>query len=70
MDYMTTKEAASIWGISARRVLQYCNARRIDGAVKMGNTWLIPKSAEKPADGRLKSAKSKENRPKENTCNE
>lgn len=49
MDYMTTKEAASIWGISNRRVLQYYNARRIDGAVKMGNTWLIPKSAEKPA---------------------
>lgn len=70
MDYMTTKEAASIWGISARRVLQYCNAGRIDGAVKMGNTWLIPKSAEKPADGRFKSVKNKENRPKEITCNE
>lgn len=24
----------------------------IIGAEKMGNTWLIPKSAEKPADGR------------------
>ena len=70
MDYMTTKEAASIWGISARRVLQYCNARRIDGAVKMGNTGLIPKSAEKPADGRFKSVKNQENRPKEITCNE
>lgn len=70
MDYMTTKEVAGIWGISDRRVLQYCNARRIDGAVKMGNTWLVPKSAKKPADGRLKSEKSKENSPKENTCNE
>lgn len=70
MDYMTTKEAASIWGISDRRVLQYCNAGRIDGAVKMGNTWLIPKCAEKPADGRFKSVKNQENRPKEITCNE
>lgn len=44
MDYITTKEAAQKWSISDRRVLQYCNAKRINGAVKMGNTWLIPKS--------------------------
>lgn len=54
MDYITTKEAAEKWGISDRRVLQYCNEGRIKGAVKMGNTWLIPKSAERPADGRKK----------------
>ncbi len=35
MDYITTKEAAEKWNISDRRV-------------KMGNTWLIPKTAEKP----------------------
>lgn len=52
MDYITTKEAAEKWGISDRRVLQYCNAERIKGSVKMGNTWLIPKDAEKPIDGR------------------
>ena len=44
MDYMTTKEVAVKWKISDRRVLQYCNDGRIDGAEKMGNTWLIPKS--------------------------
>lgn len=38
MDYITTKEAAEKWNISDRRVLQYCNAERIKGAVKMGNT--------------------------------
>lgn len=54
MDYITTKEAAEKWNISDRRVLQYCNAERIKGAVKMGNTWLIPKIAEKPADGRYR----------------
>lgn len=52
MDYMTTKEAAKKWGISDRRILQYCHAGRIEGAVKMGNTWIIPKDAEKPADMR------------------
>lgn len=54
MDYMTTKQAAEKWQISDRRVLQYCNTGRIDGAEKMGNTWLIPKDTEKPSDGRKK----------------
>lgn len=58
MDYITTKEAAEKWNISDRRVLQYCNEGRIDGAEKMGNTWLVPKGAEKPADGRFKSNKN------------
>lgn len=57
MDYMTTKEAAAKWGISDRRVLQYCNTNRIDGAIKMGNTWLIPKTSVKPIDGRTKQGK-------------
>lgn len=48
MEYSTTKETASKWHISDRRVLQYCNAGRITGAMKLGNTWLIPKDAVKP----------------------
>ena len=55
MDYITTKEAAVKWKISDRRVLQYCNDGRINGAEKMGNTWLIPKNAKRPTDGRFKS---------------
>ena len=54
MDYMTTKQAADLWRISDRRVLQYCNDGRIEGAEKMGNTWLIPKNAVKPIDSRKK----------------
>lgn len=57
MNYITTKEVAVKWGISDRRVLQYCNNGRIPGAVKMGNTWIVPKDAEKPKDGRRKEAK-------------
>ena len=60
MDYITTKEAAAKWGISDRRILQYCNDKRSDGAVKMVNTWLIPKDANKPADGRYKMNKEKQ----------
>ena len=59
MDYMTTKEVAVKWKISDIRVLQYCNDGRIDGAEKMGNTWLIPKNAKKPEDGRFKHNSSK-----------
>ena len=54
MDYVTIKTISEKWGITDRRVLQYCNAGRIEGAVKMGNTWIIPKSATKPEDGRYK----------------
>ena len=51
----------AIWiTLPDRRILQYCNDKRIDGAVKMGNTWLIPKDANKPADGRYKMNKEKQ----------
>jgi excisionase family DNA binding protein len=54
MDYITTKEAAVKWGISDRMVLYHCTSGRIEGAVKMGNTWLIPKDAVKPEDKRYR----------------
>lgn len=54
MDYITTKEAAIKWGISDRRVLQYCNDNRIDRAVKMSNVWLIPKDAKSLLMGDLR----------------
>ena len=52
MEYMTTKEAAVKWGVTDRMTLYYCTAGRIKGAIKMGNTWLLPKNAEKPIDRR------------------
>jgi len=54
MDYLTVKEAGEKWGITGRMVTYYCEAGRIDGAVKKGNLWLIPADAEKPADERYK----------------
>lgn len=54
MEYMSTKELVVKWGITDRRILQYCHDGRISGAVKMGNTWLIPKDAKKPQDKRYK----------------
>ena len=57
MDYMTLKEASEKWGVSARQINYYCAADRIPGAVKMAGVWLLPKTAEKPIDGRTKQGK-------------
>jgi len=54
VDYLTVKEAGEKWGITGRMVTYYCEAGRIDGAIKKGNLWLVPANAEKPADGRYK----------------
>lgn len=59
MDYITTKEASQKWGITDRMILYYCATDRIKGAQKMGNTWLIPKNATKPIDGRTKEWREK-----------
>lgn len=58
MDYMTLKEASEKWNISSRMINYYCSAGRIFGAEKKGTVWLIPKDAEKPADGRKKQKDS------------
>lgn len=52
MEYMSARDAAELWGISQRRVSILCAEYRIDGADRVGNMWLIPKSAVKPMDGR------------------
>ena len=57
MDYMTLKEASEKWGVSSRQINYYCTDGRIPGAVKMAGVWLIPKTAEKPIDGRTKQGK-------------
>jgi hypothetical protein len=58
MDYLTVKEAGEKWGITGRMVTYYCEAERINGAVKKGNLWLVPADAEKPEDGRRKEEKN------------
>ena len=57
-ELMTTNEAAGIWGITARRVQVLCDKGQVNGAVRMGRTWIIPKSTTKPIDGRTKAAKT------------
>ena len=53
MEYISTSEAASKWGISERRVRSLCETGKIDGVRRCGKwAWTIPASAQKPADGR------------------
>lgn len=53
MEFMTTKEAVEKWNISERRIRQLLKDGRIDGAVKVGNSWNIPADADKPVDKRI-----------------
>jgi len=53
MEFMTTKEAVEKWNISERRIRQLLQDGRINGAVKVGNSWNIPADADKPVDKRI-----------------
>jgi len=53
MEFMTTKEAVEKWNISERRIRQLLQDGRINGAVKVGNSWNIPIDADKPVDKRI-----------------
>lgn len=53
MEFMTTKEAVEKWNISERRIRQLLQDGRIEGAVKVGNSWNIPIDADKPVDKRI-----------------
>lgn len=48
MNVMTSAEAAKLWGISQRRVQEYCKDGRIKGAEFIGRQWLFPRNVEKP----------------------
>ena len=53
MEYMTTREAEEKWNISERRIRQLLQEGRIEGALKVGSTWNIPKDVIKPTDKRV-----------------
>lgn len=57
MEYITAKEAADKWGISARRVQVLCEQNRVNGAVRLGWAWAIPRDTKKPHDKRTKEYK-------------
>ena len=58
LEYMTTQEAADLWGIKVRRVQALCENGRVENAKRLGHIWVIPVGTSKPIDGRTKTAKN------------
>ena len=58
MEYLKIEEAAENWGIGIRRVQTLCAGGKIEGAVRFGRAWMIPKNAKKPVDGRTKAGRA------------
>lgn len=52
MEYLSVDEFAKLWHISNRSIRNYCAKGLIEGAVKVGKTWKIPKFSEKPLNQR------------------
>jgi len=57
MKYLSAKEVSIKWNIDQSLVLRLLRDGRIDGAIKIGNSWAIPIDANKPIDKRTKKAK-------------
>lgn len=55
MEYKNTLFFANKWGINERRIRTLCSEGRIEGAKKIGKTWLMPEDATKPIDKRFKN---------------
>ena len=51
---MQIKEASTKWGISERRIRKLILDGRIEQAIKIGTTWIIPEDTNKPIDKRRK----------------
>lgn len=59
MEYISAQQAATKWGISKRRVQVLCMEDRIKDATRIGNMWVIPQNAQKPADARIQEDHAK-----------
>lgn len=62
--YVSIREAAQRWGVSERRVNQYCAEGRIPGVERFGWSWAIPAGAEKPRDPRNEKKQAAERGPR------
>lgn len=58
MEYLNISETAEKWGISPRRLQTLCANGKVEGATRFGKAWMIPKTTQKPIDGRTKASRS------------
>lgn len=54
LGYISVKEAAVKWDILERRIQKLCEGSKIEGVMRFGHSWMIPRNAEKPEDLRFK----------------
>ena len=54
MEFMSVRNAASLWNLYERWVQKLCEEGRIEGVQRFGRSWMIPKTAAKPRDLRRK----------------
>jgi excisionase family DNA binding protein len=45
MKLLSTNEVAHVMGFNSRTIARWCREGRIDGAVKMGRVWRIPRKS-------------------------
>lgn len=48
----SAKDFSAEWGISQRRIVEYCKNGRIPGAELVGKMWVLPADSVKPSDAR------------------
>ena len=61
MEYLKISEVAKKWELSERGVQSLCAQGKIEGATRFGRSWMIPKNAKKPLDGRTKTGRANAN---------
>ena len=57
MEFLKISEVAKAWNLSERGVQSLCAKGKIEGAMRFGRSWMIPKTATKPIDKRTKAGK-------------
>lgn len=57
--YMTIKETAELWELSPRWIQTLCAKGKIEGAIKFGHAWAIPRNANRPIDKRVTTGEYK-----------
>lgn len=54
MNYKNVSFFVSKWALKERRIRALCESGRVDGAMKVGHSWMIPENAKRPVDKRYK----------------
>lgn len=62
MEYITVREAAAKWGVTARQVQTLCKNGEVEGAVRFNRSFAIPRETPKPKDRRRRETTVDESR--------